>query len=190
MPSVNELGTPDEDTLRILVSTDNHLGYVERDPVRGLDSFAAFEEVLYLAKKYQVRPFCCAKARFGSIGCLSVRLCSTTPTPFPPMQSDMVLLAGDLFHDNKPSRRTLHKTMEILKRYTMGPDPVQIQILSKNNFAHGEANYLQEYYSVGTFASTTGVCLVAPTWYTFFAISLPTYFYPLCTRLANIYYSW
>jgi len=31
----------------------------------------------------------------------------------------------------------------------MGPDPVQIQILSENNFAHGEANYLQEFYSVG-----------------------------------------
>lgn len=61
----------------------------------------------------------------------------------------MVLLAGDLFHDNKPTRRTLHKTMEILKRYTMGPDPVQIQILSEGNFAHGEANYLQEFFSVG-----------------------------------------
>jgi double-strand break repair protein MRE11 len=66
-------------------------------------------------------------------------------------QSDFVLLAGDLFHDNKPSRKTLHKTMEIFKRYTMGPDPVQIQILSENNFAHGEANYLQEFYSVGEF---------------------------------------
>jgi len=60
----------------------------------------------------------------------------------------MVLLAGDLFHDNKPTRRTLHKTMEIIKRYTMGPDPVQIQILSENNFEHGDANYLQEFYSV------------------------------------------
>jgi double-strand break repair protein MRE11 len=52
---IQELGTPDEDTFRILVSTDNHLGYNERDPVRGLDSFAALEEVLYLAKKYNVR---------------------------------------------------------------------------------------------------------------------------------------
>lgn len=64
-------------------------------------------------------------------------------------KSDMVLLAGDLFHDNKPTRRTLHKTMEVFKRYTMGPNPVKIQILSQNNFAHGEANYLQEFYSVG-----------------------------------------
>lgn len=45
----------DEDTLRILVSTDNHLGYCERDPIRGFDSFAAFEEVLQLAKAHKVR---------------------------------------------------------------------------------------------------------------------------------------
>lgn len=54
-PTIDELGPPDEDTMRILVSTDNHLGYMERDPARGLDSFAALEEVLYLAKKYKVR---------------------------------------------------------------------------------------------------------------------------------------
>lgn len=68
----------------------------------------------------------------------------------------MVLLAGDLFHDNKPTRRTLHKTMDIIKRYTMGPDPVKIQILSEKNFAHGEANYLQEFYSVGKFCKDLG----------------------------------
>jgi double-strand break repair protein MRE11 len=54
----NEIG-PDgvgDDTLRIMVSTDNHLGYAEKDPVRGLDSFAAFEEVLYLAKRHKVGP--------------------------------------------------------------------------------------------------------------------------------------
>ena len=45
----------DENTLRIMVSTDNHLGYAEKDPIRGLDSFAAFEEVLFLAKSNKVR---------------------------------------------------------------------------------------------------------------------------------------
>ena len=66
---------PDASVLRILLSTDNHLGYLERDPIRGRDSFAAFEEVLSLARMHGV---------------------------------DMVLLSGDLFHDNKPSRKTLH----------------------------------------------------------------------------------
>lgn len=71
------LEDPDPNTLRILVSTDNHLGYAENDNVRGNDSFAALEEVLYLAKQYSC---------------------------------DMVMLAGDLFHENRPSRRTLYKT--------------------------------------------------------------------------------
>ena len=44
----------DEDTLRIMVATDNHLGYAERDPIRGNDSFAAFEEILILAKRHNV----------------------------------------------------------------------------------------------------------------------------------------
>ena len=37
-------GNPDENTLRIMVSTDNHyfLGNNERHVVRGMDSFAAF----------------------------------------------------------------------------------------------------------------------------------------------------
>ena len=68
---------PDSDTMRIMISTDNHLGFAENDNVRGNDSFAALEEVLYLAKEYSC---------------------------------DMVLLAGDLFHENRPSRRTLYKT--------------------------------------------------------------------------------
>ena len=67
----------DGDTLRIMLSTDNHLGYQETNTIRGNDSFAALEEVLYLARRYKC---------------------------------DMVLLAGDLFHDNRPSRRTLFKT--------------------------------------------------------------------------------
>jgi len=113
-PSISE---PDDNTLRVLISTDNHLGYCETDPVRGLDSFAAFEEVLYLAKLHKV---------------------------------DMVLLGGDLFHHNKPSRRTLHKTMEILRRYCMGPNPVKIQILSdqQKDFRQPTVNYEDENYSV------------------------------------------
>ena len=64
----------EEDIIKILVSSDNHVGFLERDPIRGEDSFLAFEEVLGLAIANDV---------------------------------DMVLLAGDLFHENKPSRYTL-----------------------------------------------------------------------------------
>lgn len=90
----------DSNTLRILLSTDNHLGYAENDPIRSNDSFAAFEEVLLLAKRHNV---------------------------------DLVLLSGDLFHFNRPSRRTLFRTMNILRRYTMGDRPVSFQIVSDQN---------------------------------------------------------
>jgi double-strand break repair protein MRE11 len=38
-----------------LVATDNHLGYLEKDPIRGEDSFVTFEEILQTALKEQVR---------------------------------------------------------------------------------------------------------------------------------------
>jgi double-strand break repair protein MRE11 len=85
----------------------------------GLDSFAAFEEVLYLAKRFSC---------------------------------DLVLIAGDLFHDNRPSRRTLHKTMEILRNYCLGPGSVKIQILSDPattlSSSQKTVNYLSEYHAV------------------------------------------
>lgn len=115
-----------------MLSTDNHLGYAEDDNIRGNDSFAALEEVLFLAKEYRC---------------------------------DMVLLAGDLFHHNRPSRRTLYKTMEIFKRYCMGPGSIQVQIVGgsaedaaaaatgggnkkDNPFVRGYANYEDENYSI------------------------------------------
>ena len=69
-----------ENTIRILVSSDNHLGHNYKDPILKDDSFITFEEILNIAKKQQV---------------------------------DFVLLAGDLFHVNKPKRETLHKTLKL-----------------------------------------------------------------------------
>lgn len=53
-------------------------------------------------------------------------------------QVDMVLLGGDLFHENKPSRRTLFGTMDIFRRYCMGDRPCSLQFLSdpRDNFKH------------------------------------------------------
>lgn len=107
------------DNLRILISSDNNLGYAETDTVRGMDSFAAFEEVLYLAKKFEC---------------------------------DMVLIAGNLFHDESPSLNTLDKAMDILGRYCMGPERIQIQFLSdpaKSLHRASTVNYQNKYYSVG-----------------------------------------
>jgi double-strand break repair protein MRE11 len=87
----------DDDIIRILVATDNHLGYLGKDTVRSNDSFAAFEEVLITARKEK---------------------------------ADFVLLAGDLFHENKPSRKTIHASIDILRKYCTGSDDVYIEILN------------------------------------------------------------
>lgn len=42
------------DTLRVLVATDCHLGYMEKDEIRRHDSFKAFEEICSIAKEKQV----------------------------------------------------------------------------------------------------------------------------------------
>lgn len=51
--SDNDSWSPD-DTVRVLIASDIHLGYLENDAVRGEDSFVAFEEVLSLAVQYDV----------------------------------------------------------------------------------------------------------------------------------------
>eukprot|EP00049_Salpingoeca_infusionum_P013161 m.245981 g.245981 ORF g.245981 m.245981 type:complete len:671 (+) comp15371_c0_seq6:409-2421(+) len=105
--------------IKILLATDCHLGYLERDPIRGNDSFKSFEEILQIATEQDV---------------------------------DMLLLGGDLFHENKPSRATLYKTMELMRTYCMGDRPCALQILSDQrvNFPRfGTANYMDPNYNIG-----------------------------------------
>jgi hypothetical protein len=43
-----------DNTLRVLVATDCHLGYMEKDEIRRFDSFHAFEEICSVAEQKQV----------------------------------------------------------------------------------------------------------------------------------------
>ena len=43
---------------------------------------------------------------------------------------DMVLLAGDLFHENQPSRISMYKVMSSLRRHCLGPRPCELEMLS------------------------------------------------------------
>lgn len=65
---------------------------------------------------------------------------------------DMILLGGDLFHENKPSRHTLHKTMTLLRQYCWGDKPCHLQFLSDQsiNFqdSFGTANYMDPNINV------------------------------------------
>ena len=84
-----------DNNIRILLSSDNHLGYNDKDPIRCNVCFAAYEEILMLARS---------------------------------TRCDLVLLSGYLFHENKPSRRTLYRTMEILHRFSLGSRPVKFRV--------------------------------------------------------------
>ena len=45
---------PPEHTFRFIMTACNHLGFKERDPIRGMDTFRTFEEILRLAVYYDV----------------------------------------------------------------------------------------------------------------------------------------
>ncbi|RMD43795.1 hypothetical protein DV735_g1365, partial [Chaetothyriales sp. CBS 134920] len=46
---------------------------------------------------------------------------------------DMVLLAGDLFHDNVPSRKSMYKVMQSIRQNCLGPRPCELEMLSDNS---------------------------------------------------------
>ncbi|SPJ08169.1 double-strand break repair protein MRE11, putative [Plasmodium sp. DRC-Itaito] len=50
----NILSKNDASTLKILLCTDNHLGYKENNSIQKKDSFNSFEEILFIAKKLNV----------------------------------------------------------------------------------------------------------------------------------------
>lgn len=87
--------------------------------MRGNDSFAAFEEILQLAKQYDV---------------------------------DALLLGGDLFHENKPSRKCMHTAMELFRHYCLGSRPSELELLSDPsvNFPgkFGTVNYEDPNFNV------------------------------------------
>lgn len=94
--------------LKILVTTDNHLGYMEKDSERGNDSFVAFEEALEIAKREEV---------------------------------DFILLGGDLFHENKPSRDCLTKCQQLLRKHCFGTKPIEFDIVSDENSNFGHTGF-------------------------------------------------
>ena len=95
-----------EDILKILVTSDNHIGYNEKDEVRGTDSFESFEEVLKIAADEKVRTMLALAPARRRAASLTARRA----------QADFILNGGDLFHDNKPSRRTLVRLPPALRR--------------------------------------------------------------------------
>lgn len=95
MEELNSL--PAVDTIRILITTDNHVGYNENDTITGDDSWQTFHEIMSMAKDYNV---------------------------------DMVIQGGDLFHVNKPSKKSMYQVIKSLRTYCMGDKPCELELLS------------------------------------------------------------
>ncbi|EGV61552.1 DNA repair exonuclease, partial [Yamadazyma tenuis ATCC 10573] len=54
MDQIDRSIEPGEDTIRILLTTDNHVGYKENDPIRTDDSWKTFNEIVVTAKEQDV----------------------------------------------------------------------------------------------------------------------------------------
>ena len=90
----------------ILITTDNHLGFFEKDAERGNDSYLSFEEALEIAKIEEV---------------------------------DFILLGGDLFHENKPSRDCLTKCQQLFRNHCFGTKRIEFEIVSDENVNFGHS---------------------------------------------------
>ena len=105
---------------------------MERDAVRENDSFTSFDEIMKLAKDNQVAD---ARARGPCEGGAD-RVLRQVGDGLQEAHDDalskvdFILLGGDVFHENKPSRKTLFLTLEMLRRYCMGDRPCTFQLLS------------------------------------------------------------
>lgn len=72
------------------------------------------------------------------------------PHSFPMLTRTTLVAGGDLFHDNKPSRSTIVKAMDILTRYCLNDADIGFEILSdQSNFTTGQVNYENENMNVG-----------------------------------------
>lgn len=85
------------DTIRILLTTDNHVGCFENDPIRGDDGWKTFDEITRIAKEQDV---------------------------------DMLVQGGDLFHINKPTKKSMYHVMKSLRTNCMGDKACQLELLS------------------------------------------------------------
>ncbi|CAX40671.1 manganese-dependent, structurally specific endonuclease/3'-5' exonuclease, putative [Candida dubliniensis CD36] len=111
MPLVERI-EPGPDTIRVLLTTDNHVGAFENDPIRGDDAWKTFDEITTIAKDRDV---------------------------------DMVIQGGDLFHINKPTKKSMYHVMKSLRANCMGDRPCELELLSDPtqslNNGFDEVNY-------------------------------------------------
>lgn len=67
-------------------------------------------------------------------------------------RADMVLLTGNLFHENKPSRKAMQSAIEVLRNHCLGDGDVSMEIISDQGAAfhssYKQVNYEDANYNV------------------------------------------
>lgn len=116
------------DMFRILVATDNHLGYAEQDAERGkmicfycvidfTQQLSQFQGYQHIQIQFDLQPGCFIVPIPGDDSFNTFKEILELAQE---QNVDFILLGGDLFHENKPSRLCMHKCMELLKTHTLG----------------------------------------------------------------------
>ncbi|EGT36481.1 hypothetical protein CAEBREN_30552 [Caenorhabditis brenneri] len=67
---------------------------------------------------------------------------------------DMVLLGGDLYHENNPSREVQHRVTQLLRQYCLNENPIAMEFLSDasvnfNQSVFDHVNYYDQNLNVG-----------------------------------------
>jgi hypothetical protein len=57
------------------------------------------------------------------------------------VEVDMVLLGGDLFHDNKPSRKAMYQVMRSIRLNCLGEKPCELQVLGDQSIIFDDKYY-------------------------------------------------
>ncbi|KAF2982456.1 hypothetical protein EK904_014910 [Melospiza melodia maxima] len=142
----------DEDTFKILVATDIHLGYLEKDPVRGNDTFVTFNEILDHAQKNEADSLCaldilsCAGLlnHFGRS--TSVEKIDISPILLRKGRTKIALYGLGAIPDERLYRMFVNKQVTMLRPKEDEDSWFNLFVIHQNRSKHGATNYIPEQF--------------------------------------------
>lgn len=131
----------DQDILRILIATDNHLVRFKAPPLL-INAAFILHSLSFRHISVIVHAACSVQGVWENDDVRKDDSFVSFKEVFQiaeQQNADLVLLGGDLFHENKPSRQTVVKAMDILNKHCLNDRPIAFQILSDQtkNFTTG-----------------------------------------------------
>ncbi|KAJ1553914.1 Double-strand break repair protein mre11a [Cladochytrium tenue] len=142
----------DESTFRILVATDNHLGFMEKDPVRGGDSFAAFEEILQIARRNEDGNLC-ALDLLSVVGLVNYfgRQTRVDDVQIAPMllkkgHTKLAIYGLGNIRDERLHNTFLAKKVKMFRPKADRDEWFNLFVLHQNRVKRGPTNYIPEHF--------------------------------------------